>query len=69
MLADQIKALPVSEKIQIMETIWEDFRVKYDEMDISSEMKSLLDQRRQRVLSGQSRLVEWDDVKHQIGRR
>jgi len=69
MIADQIKALPVSEKLQIMETIWEDFRARYDDMDISPEMGALLDQRRQRVRSGQSHLVDWDAVKHQIGKK
>lgn len=49
MIAADIKALPLAEKLQIMETLWEEFRSKYDASEISIEMKTLLDQRRQRV--------------------
>jgi putative addiction module component (TIGR02574 family) len=63
-----IKALPLAEKIQIMETLWEEFRSNYDESEISLEMKNLLDQRRQRVRSGESHLVDWEIVKNKIGR-
>ncbi|MDH4477210.1 MAG: addiction module protein [Verrucomicrobiaceae bacterium] len=69
MIAAEIKALPMAEKIQIMEALWEEFRSNYDESDISIEMKSLLDQRRKRVRSGESQLLDWDSVKNQIGRR
>jgi hypothetical protein len=69
MIAAEIKALPMAEKIQIMEALWEEFRSNYDESDISIEMKSLLDQRRLRVRSGESQLLDWDSVKNQIGRR
>ncbi len=68
MIAAEIKALPMAEKIQIMEALWEEFRSNYDESDISIEMKSLLDQRRKRVRSGESQLLDWDSVKNQIGR-
>ena len=69
MIVADIKALPVAEKLQIMETLWEEFRDKYDHSEISPEMKSLLDERRQRVRSGEARLLDWDSVKNQIGRR
>jgi putative addiction module component (TIGR02574 family) len=69
MIVADIKALPVAEKVQIMEVLWEEFREKYDNSEISLEMKSLLDQRRQRVRSGEAQLVDWDSVKNQIGRR
>jgi putative addiction module component (TIGR02574 family) len=69
MIAAEIKALPMAEKIQIMEALWEEFRSNYDESDISIEMKSLLDQRRKRVRSGEYQLMDWDSVKNQIGRR
>lgn len=69
MIVADIKALPVAEKVQIMKVLWEEFREKYDNSEISLEMKSLLDQRRQRVRSGEAQLVDWDSVKNQIGRR
>lgn len=67
MITADIKALPLAEKIQIMETLWEEFRSNYDESEISLELKNLLDQRRQRVRSGESTLVDWEAVKNEIG--
>ena len=63
MTAAEVKALPVREKLQIMEAIWEDFRERFEKADFSDNQKRLLDERRARVANGTSRLVEWDAVK------
>jgi putative addiction module component (TIGR02574 family) len=69
MTAEEIKALPVEQKIRIMEAIWEDFRDRFDRMELSQEQKDLLDLRRARVQEGNARLLDWDSVKGTIGRR
>jgi hypothetical protein len=51
-----------------MEVIWEDLRARADRAGISQEQKDLLDARRARVASGEARLLDWDSVKHSIGR-
>lgn len=68
MKAEEIKALPVDQKMRIMEAIWEDFRDRFDEMEVPQEQKDLLDQRRARVREGKARLLDWDSVKGSIGR-
>jgi putative addiction module component (TIGR02574 family) len=68
MTTEEVKALPVDEKIRMMEAIWEDFRERFDRMEISQEQKDLLDQRRARVREGKARLLDWDSVKGTIGR-
>ena len=68
MTAEEVKALPVDQKIRIMEAIWEDFRDRFERMEISPEQKELLDQRRARVREGKARLLNWDSVKGTIGR-
>ncbi len=65
----EIKALPLREKLQIMEEIWLDLRERVAGMAIPEDHRKLLDARRARVESGQSRLREWDEVKNGIGRR
>lgn len=67
MTAEQVKALPVDQKIRIMEAIWEDFRDRFERMDVPQEQKDLLDQRRARVREGKARLLHWDSVKGTIG--
>ncbi len=68
MTAEEVKALPLERKIQIMEAIWEDFRDRFDRMEIAPEHKQLLDQRRARVREGKAQLRDWDAVKGTIGR-
>jgi putative addiction module component (TIGR02574 family) len=69
MTTEQVKALPIEQKIQIMEAIWEDFRERFEQLEISQEQKELLDRRRARVEKGEARLVDWDSVKGTIGKR
>ena len=68
MTVEEIKTLPLEQKIQIMEVIWEDFRDRFDRLEITPEQKKLLDSRRARVQEGRARLLDWDSVKGAIGR-
>ena len=69
MTAEEVKALPVDQKMRIMEAILEAFRDRFDKMEIPQEDKDLLDQRRARVREGKARLLDWDSVKGTIGGR
>ncbi len=64
-----ISKLPLREKFQIMEAIWEDLRQHVEKLGLPAEHRQLLEQRRERVATGEASLREWDDVKHSIGRR
>jgi len=68
MTAEEVKALPIAEKIQLMELIWEDLRDRFESADLPEEFKSLLDARRARVQDGSAQLLDWDKVKSTIGR-
>ena len=69
MTGQEIKSLPVDQKLQIMEAIWEDFRDRFDQMDIPQEQKDLMDHRRARVRDGAAELLDWEAVKGTIGRK
>jgi hypothetical protein len=49
---------PIDRKIQIMEAIWEDFRDRFDRLEVSQEQKDLLDRRRARVQTGTPQLLD-----------
>ena len=68
MTAEDIKTLPIAQKIQIMEAIWEDLRDRFERMELPPQLKGLLDQRRARVRDGSAQLLDWDSVKSSIGR-
>ena len=67
MSVDEIKALPMAEKLQIMQTLWEDFRDRFEQMELPPAQKDLLDQRRARVASGTKQLLDWDTMKSTLG--
>jgi putative addiction module component (TIGR02574 family) len=64
----EVSQLPLREKLQIMEAIWQELRQKADSAGIPQDQKDLLDARRARVASGEARILDWDSVKHSIGR-
>ncbi len=66
MTALEISHLSLREKLQIMQTIWEDLRGHVDRMEVPESHKAILDSRRSRVESGASKLLDWNDVKHSI---
>lgn len=68
MTAQDVRALPLNEKILIMEALWEDLRARFDRIDVSPAQQELLDRRRARVEEGTDTLLDWDAVKSTIGR-
>jgi putative addiction module component (TIGR02574 family) len=66
MTVAEAKAMPIGQKFQIMEAIWEDLRERFESMPVSDEVKALLDERRERVARGESRLLDWDQVKERL---
>jgi putative addiction module component (TIGR02574 family) len=68
MTAEEVRALPMAQKLQIMEALWEDLRDRFEQSDIPQELKDLLDQRRARAREGLAKVLPWDAVKSSIGR-
>lgn len=68
MKTEEIRALPTEEKLRIMEVIWEDMREFYDSASVPEEVFTLLRHRQDRVRKGESKLLDWDNVKFAIGR-
>ncbi len=65
---DVVKTLPLEQKLQIMEAIWEDLRDQFEQAELPPRLKALLDQRRARVREGSSKLLDWNAVKSSVGR-
>jgi hypothetical protein len=67
MIAADVKSLPTSEKLLIMEAIWEDMREQVMALEVPRSHRELLDNRRARVKNGEARVLDWDLVKGSIG--
>ena len=60
--------MPLREKLQILEAIWDDLSARVDEMAVSPTVRELLDERIDRIQSGAVEVHDWDSVKFLIGR-
>ena len=65
----ELSQFSLREKLQIMELIWEDLRSHVDSFEVPQSHKAILDERRRRVESGEAKILNWDQVKHSIGKR
>jgi putative addiction module component (TIGR02574 family) len=65
----EVSKLPLREKLQIMQSIWEDLAGHVDRLEVPQSHKDLLDERRRRVETGESKILDWEEVKHTIGGR
>jgi putative addiction module component (TIGR02574 family) len=63
----EIRQLPLNEKLQIMEAIWEELRLHADQVPVPQWHRDLLDTRRKAVSENREEVHEWDDVKHSLG--
>lgn len=69
MSVTEIKRLPLREKFQILEVLWEDLSDHIADIPVSKVDRELLDARLERIDSGETEIHDWDEVKHSIGRR
>lgn len=60
--------LPLREKFQLLEALWEDLSPRIDEGPVSEAHRELLDSRIERLDSGAAATLDWDQVKHSIGK-
>ena len=63
----EIQRLPLSEKLQIMEAIWEDLSAHSEQIAMPNWHQELLDVRRKAVESGKEEVFDWNTVKDKLG--
>jgi len=62
---DEIQRLPLAEKLQVMEAVWDDL-ARRDEVEVPEWHKDLLDERERLVESGEAKFVDWEEAKDRI---
>ncbi len=65
----EVRQLPLNEKLQIMEALWEDLRSRAEELVVPEWHKQLLDERRKAVEEGREEVLDWDEVKNSLGKQ
>ncbi len=62
----ELSQFSLREKFQIMQSIWEELRSTVDRYEVPQSHKDILDERRRRTDYGESKILDWDHVKHTI---
>ena len=68
MTAEEVRTLPMAQKLQIMEALWEDLRDRFERSGIPPRLQEILDQRRARARDGAVQVLDWEAVKSSVGR-
>ncbi|MFQ5329283.1 MAG: addiction module protein [Thermodesulfobacteriota bacterium] len=61
-----LEQMTTEEKIQTMETIWDDLCRKADSIPSPSWHKKVLDEREDRIKKGDEEFVDWNSAKNNI---
>ena len=63
---ESVRNLPLHEKLQVMEAIWEDLSEDPAQVEIPDWHREILDERAAMVLEGKAKFLDWDSVKQQL---
>ncbi len=63
---EEIHQMPLHEKLQVMETLWEDIARHEDVLEMPQWQKDLLDERERLMAEGKAQFIDLDEAKKQI---
>lgn len=61
--------MTVTEKLQLMETLWDDLRRNADSLESPVWHREVLEEREQRIATGEAKFIDWDEAKSDIRKR
>ena len=64
-----LKDMTVSEKLQLMETLWEDLSRNADALESPEWHREVLEERERRIASGEAHFSDWEKAKDDIRKR
>jgi hypothetical protein len=64
--AEDIEAMPLAEKLQVMEMLWESLSNREEEMEVPQWHKDLLDEREILFQHGKAVSIDWEIAKQRI---
>jgi hypothetical protein len=63
---EQIRQLPLREKLRLMEVIWDDISREEQELEVPQWHKEILDERERLLADGKAQFQDWEEAKRQI---
>jgi hypothetical protein len=65
----EIRKLPLSEKLDLLESVWSELSSDPDAVDVPQWHKYILDERQRGMEQGSIKVIDWDLAKEQIRHR
>ncbi len=65
---EEIRSMPLRDKLQLIETLWDDIARSESALEMPQWHKDLLDERERLVEAGEAKFLDWDEAKRQIAK-
>ena len=62
----EIQEMPLSEKLRVMEVIWDDLCRSSDNFKSPAWHREILEETKKRVVSGQEEMMDWEEAKESL---
>lgn len=69
MTVAEVHQLPLNEKLQIMEAIWEDLCRNAENFESPEWHREVLEERQKLIDSGQAKFLDWEQAKADVRKR
>lgn len=63
---DQIRGMPLHDKLLVMELLWEELSSTEDNVETPEWHKEILDHRERLIAEGKARFIDWEKAKEEI---
>ena len=63
---DDLKALPLSQRIKLVEDLWDSIAAELDKKPVPDDVKAEMRRRREEYVRDPSTAVDWDDVRRRL---
>ena len=63
---EQIRQLPLREKLRLMEAIWDDISREEQDLEVPQWHKEMLDERERLLAEGKAQFMDWEEARRQI---
>jgi hypothetical protein len=64
-----LKQMALSEKLRLMEALWDDLCGREEEIPIPAWHKTVLDDRERQIAEGKAKFIDWEKAKENIRKR
>jgi len=66
---EEVSELPLTEKLDLMEFLWEEIARDEAVVDTPEWRRDLLDEREAKIQSGEAEFISWENARREIDRR